>query len=105
MSEPIITNIFPKKPRETRWFPISFKAQLEANGDTPRESSPIELGAVPAGISIVSQVFTPGTAVFQMLISGGTDKKDYPLTMWIHTTRGQRLQHDIVISVREKTAS
>lgn len=102
MSEPIITNEFPKKPRETRWVTISFKDRLDAEGDTPAAMTPIELDAIPTGITVAAQSFNPTTCILQLLVSGGQDKSDYPLTMWINTTRGQRLQHDIVIKVRER---
>lgn len=51
---------------------------------------------------MAAQVFNPATYILQLLASGGLDKTDYPLTMWINTTSGQRLQHDIVIKVRER---
>lgn len=100
--EPIITNTFPKQPRETKWFPVSFAELLAAEGDTARAVDPIELDTVPDGITVVNQVFDPVTGKFQLLVSGGVDGRTYTLTMWINTTSGQRLEHEIEVKVKER---
>lgn len=100
--EPIITDTFPKQPRETIWAPVSFADLLSALGDTPRAMDPIELDAVPDGITVDQQVFDPVSSVFRLLVSGGTDGQSYLLTMWINTTGGERREHEITIKVKEK---
>lgn len=102
MNEPIITNTFPKQPRETKWFPVTFAELLAAEGDTARAVDPIELDTVPDGITVVDQVFEPVTSKFQLLVSGGVDGRTYTLTMWINTTSGQRLEHEIEVKVKER---
>lgn len=100
--EPIITDTFPKQPRETIWVPISFAEMLAAKGDTARAVNPMELDTVPDGITVVDQVFDPVTSKFQLLVSGGADGRTYELTMWINTTSGQRLEHEIEVKVKER---
>lgn len=100
--EPIITDTFPKQPRETKWIAVSFAELLAAEGDTARAVDPIELDTVPDGITVVDQVFDPVTGKLQLLVSGGTDGRTYTLTMWINTTSGQRLEHEIEVKVKER---
>ena len=102
MTEPIITNVFPKQPREKKWLQVSFAELLAAEGDTARAVDPIELDTVPAGIVVEQQAFDAVTGRFQILVSGGLDGVTYTQTMWIHTTAGQRLEHEIEIKVRER---
>lgn len=102
MNEPIITDTFPKQPRETKWIAVSFAELLAAEGDTPRAVAPIELDTVPDGIAVEDQVFDPVTGKLQLLVSGGTDGRTYTLTMWINTTSGQRLEHEIEVKVKER---
>jgi len=104
--EPIITNAFPKQPREVRWFSISFAELLAAYEDTPRAMNPIEFDTLPTGVGAVTleeQVFNPTTGVLKILVGGGVDATSYLLTMWIHTTNSQRLEHQVTIKVREVT--
>jgi hypothetical protein len=103
VSDPVITNQFPKQPRETIWVPVSFSDLLSELGDTARAFDPIELDTVPTGITVDSQVFDPATSVFRVLVSGGTDGQSYLLTMWINTTSGERREHEITIKVKEKS--
>lgn len=100
--EPIITDTFPKQPRETKWIAVSFAELLAAEGDTARAVDPIELDTVPDGITVVDQVFGPVTSKFQLLVSGGVDGRTYTLTMWINTTSGQRIEHEIEVKVKER---
>lgn len=100
--EPIITNEFPKQPRESRWCPVSFAEQLAAFNDTPRAVDPIELDPVPDGITVLEQVFDTATNRYHVLVAGGVSGRKYKLTMWINTTSGQRLEHDITIKVKEQ---
>lgn len=102
MTEPIITNTFPKQPRETKWIAVSFAELLSAEGDTARAVDPIELDTVPDDITVVDQVFDPVTSKLQLLVSGGVDGRTYTQTMWINTTSGQRLEHEIEIKVKER---
>lgn len=102
MTEPIITNEFPKQPREVKWLPVSFAELLQAYADTPRALDPIELDPPPAGITIEDHVFDPITGRLNILVSGGADNTKYKLTMWINTTSGQRLEHEIEVKVKEK---
>ena len=101
--EPVITNQFPKQPREKIWVPVSFAELLSALGDTARAVDPIELDTVPVGITVDQQVFDPVASTFRLLISGGTDGQSYLLTMWINTTSGERREHEITIKVKEKS--
>lgn len=100
--EPIITDTFPKQPRETKWIAVSFAELLNAVGDTARAVNPIELDTVPDGITVEDQVFDPVTGKLQLLVSGGTNGRTYTLTMWINTTSGQRLEHEIEVKVKER---
>ena len=102
MTEPTITDVFPKQPREKIWVPVSFADLLAAIGDTPRAVNPIELDTVPDGITVDQQVFDPVASVFRLLISGGTHGKSYLLTMWINTTTGERREHEITVKVKER---
>ena len=102
MTDPVITDVFPKQPRETIWVPVSFADLLAALGDTPRAVDPIELDTVPTGITVVDQVFDPVASIFRLLISGGTNGQTYLLTMWINTTSGERREHEITIKVKER---
>jgi hypothetical protein len=101
MTTPTITNSFPKEPRETVWVPVSFAEQLAAHSDTARSVNPIEMDAIPPGITLDTQVFTPSTGRLNLLVSGGVDGQRYLLTMWMNTTSGQRLEHQITIKVKE----
>jgi hypothetical protein len=101
MTETVITNTFPKEPRETVWVTVSFAEQLAANGDQARAVNPIEMDTVPPGITLGAQVFTPETGRLNLLVIGGVDGQRYPLTMWMNTTSGQRLEHQITIKVKE----
>ena len=102
MNEPIITDTFPKQPRETKWIAVSFAELLAAEGEPARAVDPIELDTVPEGITVVDQVFDPVTSKFQLLVSGGTNGRTYTLTMWINTSSGQRLEHEIEVKVKER---
>lgn len=99
----IITNIFPKQPRETRRYTVSFAEALEANGDTLRASAPFEMGAVPDGITVDSAVFDPVLARLTLTLSGGTHHTSYLLEMWVHTEEGQKLEHQVTAKVVELT--
>jgi hypothetical protein len=100
-ARPVITNRFPKQPREIRWFTITFADLLLAYADTPRAIAPIEFDTIPAGIAIDEQLFTPATGLLDLLISGGTDLTDYLLTVWLHTVSGQRIEHQVTVRVKE----
>jgi hypothetical protein len=102
MTEPIITDVFPKQPRERIWVPIHFAELLESLGDTARLVDPIELDTVPAGIVIESQSFNAGTSIFRMLVSGGVTGRNYVLTVWINTASGARHEHEVTIKVKEQ---
>lgn len=104
--DPIITNEFPKQPREKCWFPISFAERLAALNDEPRALDPIEFDPMPstAGAVVLESIaFDPSTKMIRILVSGGLHNKKYPLTMWLHTVSGQRLEHQVTIKVKEKT--
>ena len=103
MSNPIITNEFPKQPREVKWCAISFADLLAVLGDTARAVDPIELDTVPDGITVLDQVFDPASSIFRLRISGGEHGRSYLLTMWINTTGGERREHEITIKVKEQT--
>ena len=96
----IITNTFPKQPREVKWYAISFADLLAAMSDTPRATDPIEFDAIPDGITLEDQEFVDG--VLNVLIAGGTDKTRYKLTVFLHTTSGQKIEHQVTVSVKEK---
>lgn len=104
MSEPIITNTFPKQPREVRWCQVRFDEALQAHGDTARVVDPIEvepLAAGPGALVLEQQVFDPATNRLNLLVSGGVDGERYTITMWIYTTSGQKLEHQISVRVKE----
>lgn len=102
MNEPIITDTFPKQPRETIWLPVSFAEMLASRGDTARAVDPIELDTMPDGITVVDQVFDPVTSKLQLLVGGGVDGRTYKLSMWINTTSGQHIEHEIKVKVKER---
>ena len=102
--DPIITNVFPKQPRETRWYPINFGDRLTANNDTARAIAPIEFDTIPAGVTLDDSEFDPQTNMLRILVSGGTDGQRYQLTMWLYTTSGQKLEHQVSIKVKEEAA-
>lgn len=102
---PIITNVFPKQPREVRWFTISFTEVLVAYQDTPRAVAPIEfepLPTAPGSVTLEDQDFDSATGRLDILVGGGTDANNYLLTLWLHTTNGQRIEHQVTVKVREK---
>ena len=103
MTEPIITDVFPKQPREKIWVPIHFAELLESLGETVRLVDPIELDPVPTGITIETQSFNAGTSVFRMLVAGGVTGRRYTLTVWINTVSGARHEHEVTIKVKEQT--
>lgn len=103
MTEPIITDVFPKQPREKIWVPIHFSELLESMGDTARLVDPIELDAVHADLIIEVQSFNAGTSVFRMLVAGGVSGRKYTLTVWINTVSGARKEHEVTIKVKEQT--
>ena len=99
--EPIITNEFPKQPREIKWLAVSFAEILAAYSDAARAVDPIELAPAPSGIVIDDHEFDPVSGLLQILVSGGTDGIKYVLTMWMHTESGQKLEHEITVKVKE----
>jgi hypothetical protein len=103
MTEPIVTDVFPKQPRERIWVPIHFSELLESLGEEARALDPIELDPVPTGITIESQSFNVGTSVFRMLVAGGVTGRKYVLTVWINTVSGARHEHEVTIKVKEQT--
>jgi len=103
MTEPIVTNVVPKQPRERIGVPIHFADVLESLGDTARLVDPIELDPVPTGITVQSQSFNVGTSVFRMLVADGVTGRNYVLTVWINTASGGRYEHEVTIKVKEQT--
>jgi hypothetical protein len=104
--EPIVTNVFPKQPREVRWFSISFADLLAAYNDTPRVNAPIEFVEWPAetgAIVLVEQVFNPATGLLNILVGEGLTGTTYLVTMLLHTVSGQRLEHQVRVKVKEET--
>jgi hypothetical protein len=96
----IITNTFPKQPREVKWYAISFAELLAAMSDTPRATDPIEFDTIPDGITLEAQEFVDG--VLNVLIAAGTDKTRYKLTVFLYTARGQKIEHQVTVYVKER---
>jgi len=102
----LITNVFPKQPREVRWFSISYADLLAAYADTPRVNTPVEFVEWPAeagAVILVEQVFNPVTGLLSILVGEGLTGTTYLVTTLLHTISGQRLEHQVRIKVKDET--
>lgn len=91
---------FDKQPGETKDFDVSFARYLKSRGDTARAISPVET-SVPAGITLLTAVWVAETGSVKLWMSGGTDKVNYPVTVWLNTAGGRRLEADVVFRIKD----
>lgn len=103
MTEPIITNEFPKQPREKIWVPIHFSEQLESLGEGARTSNPVEIDTIHADLTVEFPTYDSVSMIWRALVGGGLTGRKYTLTVWMNTVSGARHEHEVTIKVKEQT--
>ena len=97
----VVTDVFPKRATETLRYAVSVAEVLAEYGETLDVGNPVQFGAIPAGITLVNEDLDHEEGYLTLTVSGGRDTKTYPITLWFNTYTGLKIEHQVLILVRD----
>lgn len=91
---------YTKQPAERKYFDISFAKYLLTHGDAAIPDDPIEAQVATGIVMDEVEWFNDGGFV-RLWFTGGTDRTDYLASARLSTIKGEILEGDIIVRVRE----
>ena len=97
----IVTDTFPKRSSETLRYAISVAEILLDYGEELDLTMPVEFGQVSTDLQLLGENLDVESGRLAITVTGGRDGKSYPLAVWFKTMNGLRLEHQVLIRVRD----